>query len=767
MRPSVLYVPEASRELGSSLDDLLVSKSRWLIILTAIFFITIAILISGSATTPLLSRLLGFSLAFALLSSVAYQTIESHYLLAHITWQIGLVGLLVGACFVLGNPEIFLLAALLPLIASITLGWIPGLVAEVVILALVYASPIRVPLPPIYTFIIPVFGAFGGLLGWITTNHLMQSASWALYNFNLARNHLEDAREQRLELQQTQEDLTKAYQELARLTDRLKSLQHIAEEARQAKAEFVANVSHELRTPLNMIIGFTEVITRTPGLYGSRLPASLMNDITAIQRNSKHLQNLVNDVLDLSQVESGRMAFSREWAGIHEIVKEAVSIVEGLFQSKGLQLNLEIPENLPQVYCDRIRIRQVIINLLSNAGRFTHTGGVTITLREASNHLEISITDTGPGIPLEDQKRIFEPFQQLDNSIRRQYGGSGLGLTISKQFIEMHGGKMWLQSQPGQGTTFFFSLPLGVNWSPSLNWSSSLDPKDAKAASWQPARRSLIPGDGYGYSLRTRPSRAVVPPVIPRLVVLEKGLSLQRILTRYLAGTEIIAAQSTPEVAQILRQSPVQALVINAPPHEKLSAEILALAPFGTPVISCWLPGEVEAASQLGAIQYIMKPVTRDKLLSAVEELPRKFPPSGALKHILIVDDEPDELHLFARMLESAPQGYQVLQANNGKRALEMLRSRHIDLMLLDLVMPVLNGFQVMEEKQQDPTIRDIPVIVVSSRDPLGEAIISSTIQISHNGGFSSAHLLEIIQTVTEIILPENLKRDKNHSIPS
>ena len=729
--------------MNSHFDDLWVSKSRGLILLTVSFFISIAVVISASASTRLMGQLFGLSLALGLLSAAAYRMLGSHYLIANIVWQIGLAGLLVGACLILGNAEILLLAALLPLIAAITLGWVYGLAAEGLVIGLVHFSPILMPLPRMDGLVIPIFGAFGGLLGWIATDHLMKSASWALYNFNLARDHLEEAREQRLELQQMQEDLSKAYQELARLTDRLKSLQHIAEEARQAKSEFVANVSHELRTPLNMIIGFTEVITRTPGLYGSRLPASLMNDITAIQRNSKHLLNLVNDVLDLSQVESGRMALSREWTGVNEIITEAVSIVAGLFQSKGLQLNLALSENLPQVYCDRTRIRQVIINLLSNAGRFTHAGGVTVGLRESGSYLEIRIADTGPGIPLEDQKRIFEPFQQLDNSIRRQYGGSGLGLTISKQFIEMHGGKMWLESQPGQGTTFFFSLPL------------AMDLREEKSPAHQPARRSLIAGDGYGYSLRTRPSRAVVPPLIPRLVVLEKELSLQRVLSRYLTDTEIIATQTASEAALALSQSPAQAVVVNTPPDEKLSAEIRALAPFGTPVISFWLPGEVQAATQLGVLQYIMKPLTREKLLTTLEELPHKYPLTGALKHILVVDDEPDELHLFARMLESAPQGYQVLQANNGKRALEMLRSRAIDLMLLDLVMPVLNGFQVMEEKRQDPAIRDIPVIVISSRDPLGEAMISSTIQISHSGGFSTGHLLEIIQTLTEIILPE------------
>ncbi len=194
------------------------------------------------------------------------------------------------------------------------------------------------PLPGISASMILIFGAFGGLLGWTATSHLMTIASWALFSFKQARQNLEEAREQRLELQQTQEDLSKANLELARLADRLKILQHVAEEARQAKVEFVSNVSHELRTPLNMIIGFTEVIARSPHLYGARLPASLMTDITAIQRNSQHLLSLVNDVLDLSQVEAGHMALSREWVSSTEMIQSAASVVESLFTSKGLYL---------------------------------------------------------------------------------------------------------------------------------------------------------------------------------------------------------------------------------------------------------------------------------------------------------------------------------------------------------------------------------------------------------------------------------------------
>jgi CheY-like chemotaxis protein len=365
-----------------------------------------------------------------------------------------------------------------------------------------------------------------------------------------------------------------------------------------------------------------------------------------------------------------------------------------------------------------------------------------------------SVADTGPGIPEEDQKRIFEPFQQADNTIRRLYGGSGLGLTISKQFVELHGGKMGLSSRPEHGTTFFFTMPLHP----------SLDEEDLNT---RRVRRGLVPDDEYGYRLRNRRSKVPAIPMVPRMVILEKEQVLSRLLHRYLQGVDVVLAHSLSEAAQALSQSPAQALVVNIPPFEELPSETLSIAPFGTPVISCWIPGEVEAASQLGVIHYLLKPLTRERLLAVLEDLSARAQPPRSIQNILVADDDPDELHLFARMLESDPHEYRILQAANGKRVLEMLRSRKPDLLILDLIMPVVSGYQVLEEKRKDPAICDIPVIVISSRDPFGEAITSTSIRVSHNGGFSTIHLLEFIQAATEIIMPGSERLEKPVKTPA
>ena len=750
MRPSAFYISEAGGYSDAALDDLLVSKSRWLVIISAIFMIGAAIIISGTSSTKIMAQLYVLSMSLAIVSTLAYRMLDQRYLLAHLLWQISLVVMILGSCILLREAEIIFLAALLPLISAITLGLSSGVLSECLVIGMVLWLQAGQGIPTLSLIsaeIIPIFGAFGCLLGWITTSHLMKAANWALYSFQQAQTHLSEARQERQDLKQSQADLSKANQELARLASRMKILQRIAEESRQAKTEFVSNVSHELRTPLNMIIGFTEVITKSPQLYGGRLSTALMADISAIQRNSQHLLTLVNDVLDLSQVEAGQMALSKEWSSVDKIVQSAMEVVQGLYDSKGLYLSLEEPEPLPQVFCDQIRVRQVIINLLSNAGRFTTHGGVKVRCESDQEKLVIKVADTGPGIPEDEQARIFEPFQQLDNSTRRLYGGSGLGLAICRQFINLHGGKMWLESLPGQGTTFLFSLPI----------STALGEEEAHAN--QNVRRSLIPGDEYGYSIRTQPSKA--PPVhpLPRLVVLEKGQALQRLLTRYLKDTEITVTNSLAEVEQALSQSPAQALLVNTPHFEDLSAEALMITPFSTPVISCWVPGEKESATHLGAFQYLLKPVTREKLLSVLDELLQSIQFSGTTKQVLVVDDEPDELHLFARMLESASQDYHVLQVTNGKRALDIMRSRKVDILLLDLMLPGMTGFQVLDEMHKDPKISAIPVIIISSRDPQGEAIISNSILISHNGGFSTRHLLNLIQSAIAIILPESVQK--------
>jgi signal transduction histidine kinase/CheY-like chemotaxis protein len=732
----IIRLAPRARPGSTTVDELVRSTAQSVMFIASAFYLLCAVVLAGNATADVMIRLLTLAGLLIVAGAAALRWLPDHYLIAQITWQITLAAALILVTRWLEQPEIAVLYALLPLITAVTLGPAGGLAAEASVIAVAWwaaGDAFVQPLPLEFRWVLPLVGLFTGLLGWAITNPLLTVSEWSLTGFREAQKHLAEAQEQRLLLKQTEEDLLKANRELARLSDRLKALQRVAEEASQAKAEFVANVSHELRTPLNMIIGFTEIIARSPQVYGARLPPALQTDIAAVRRNSQHLANLVNDVLDLSQVEAGQMALSREWIALPEVIEAAVTTVKPLFDSKGLYLRTETPSDLPQVFCDGTRVRQVIINLLSNAGRFTERGGVLVACRRADNLITIAVADTGPGIPAQDQQRLFEPFQQLDASIRRRYGGSGLGLTISKQFVEMHGGQMWIESQPGAGTTIGFSLPLP----PAL----AVEPATG-------VRRSLTPDDERGYRTRLRLTRAAPPVAPPRLVVLEKERTLQRLLARYLPGMEIAVARTVPAAIEELGRSPAQALVVNASPLEAIPVSALTDLPFDTPAVTCWIPGEDDAARRLGVVQYLVKPVTAETLKDALARLPQ------GVKTVLIVDDEPDELHLFARMLEADAHGYRLLQVTNGQRALDMLRTRRPDVMLLDLVMAGMDGFQVLEEKGRDPVIRDIPVIVISSRDPTGDPVVSNTLTVTHGRGLSVRNLLACIQAIGEILSP-------------
>ena len=475
-------------------------------------------------------------------------------------------------------------------------------------------------------------------------------------------------------------------------------------------------------------------------MYGENLPPALLSDIGVVHANSQILSKLVDDVLDMSQVEAGRMALSKEWVALPELIDAAVLAAHPLFQSRGFYLETAVAEDLPPVYCDSTRIREVVLNLLSNAGRYTEAGGVRIEARRNGADVVVSVTDTGPGIAPVDQERLFEPFQQLDNSPRRRHGGSGLGLSISKRFVEMHDGKMWLESQVGAGTTFFFSLPIAT---PAPTGTDG-------GGDW---RRWFNPYESTEYRVRTRRSKAPGVRVLPRFVLLDPGKTLHRLFGRYVQGVETAPVSTVEEAVDELSVSPAQALVVNAAECEEAGTrhEMLDHLPFDTPTITCWVPGENEAARQLGVVHYLLKPVSRQSLLSALDGL------EDEVKTVLLVDDRPEALRLFARMLASSERTYRVLRARSGQRALALLRQERPDVMLLDLVMPGMTGFQVLHEKSRDPEIRGIPTIIISASDPSGIPIVSDELTVRREGGLSARDLLSCIQAVSAILVPPAL----------
>ncbi len=657
----------------------------------------------------------------------------------HSTSESAAAGLLVVGCLIVdllvvawGGVDAAICLAALPIaFACLTIG-----IGAAVSLALAYTLLLYIPVPilPLDATLraVAVTGVWGTVaLVWLTMRPLLTTVRWSWSGYTRSRHLLEVARDYQAQLKQAMADLADANGQLVRLNRLADGLRQAAEEARQAKQQFVANVSHELRTPLNMIIGFSEMILRAPESYGGSIPTTLLADLDVIFRNSEHLSELVDDVLDLSQIERGQLTLSKEAVSLHEVIDTASAAVRPLYDSKVLSLEAEVPDDLPLVPCDGTRVRQVVLNLLSNAGRYTERGGVRVRAYRHAGDVVVSVSDTGPGIAAEDMGKLFQPFHQLDGSLRRRHGGTGLGLYISRNLVELHGGRMWVESEPGVGTSFHFSLPINAPTAATADVSRWFSPY-------------------WHYEPRTTPSAAPVAVIRPRFVVLESGDALRHLLHRQMSGVETVAVTNLDEARQELSRVPAQALLVNGASVGAGLQELTATAelPSATPVIVCSVPGTGETASSLGVSAYLIKPISRYQLLAALDSLPSKP------RTILIVDDEPEALQLYWRMLRTADTPYRVIPASEGGQALAVARREHPDAILLDLAMPGMDGFQFLDIRRQDPVIHDIPVLVTSARDPRGQPIVSNALAVTQAGGLSATQVVACVEGLSRILSP-------------
>lgn len=565
---------------------------------------------------------------------------------------------------------------------------------------------------------------------WLTSRPLLLARQWFEASFQQSREALEESRDYQFQLRQALDDLTEANHQLAQLHRLAHDLRRQADEARRSKEQFVANVSHELRTPLNMIIGFSEMAMNSPETYGPNIPQSLLADLEIVLRNSRHLSSLIDDVLDLSQIDAGQMALMKEPVALSDVLSAAITAVQPLFNAKGLTLRADIPRDLPLLHCDRIRIRQVLLNLLSNAGRFTEQGGVRVGAGQEGDQIVVSVADTGPGIKREKIDEVFKPFQQIDGSIHNHWTGSGLGLSISKHFVELHQGRMWLESAPGQGATFYFRLPVAED----------LTTADGEVMRWFSPHLTYVE--------RTHRPSLPVAADRPRLIVFEDGSTLIRLLTRYLHNAELVGVASLEGAITEIEQVPAQALLINAASVSESLRRIeseIAL-PYGLPAIVCSVPGIRDAAESLGVFDYLIKPISREALLAVLDRLGMDG------KTILVVDDEPDVLRLFRRMLASARRGYRVLRASSVYQARHLLREQQPDVILTDLIMPEMDGFQFIADLQGDPALRHIPIVVTSARDPSGQPIVSKSLAVIRGDGIAMPQLLATIEALVNTL---------------
>jgi signal transduction histidine kinase/DNA-binding response OmpR family regulator len=521
-------------------------------------------------------------------------------------------------------------------------------------------------------------------LAWITSNPLRRALEWSWSSYLQAVETTGELREHQSQMGRVLKSLNETYERLEQTTRELERAREAAEQARRLKSQFAANISHELRTPLNLIIGFAQMMTSAPTTYGGvELPVAYRGDLEAIFRNARHLANLIDDVLDLSQIDAGRMGLHKEWAELAELVSEASRAVEALFVHRRLRLTVALPADLPPVYVDHARIRQVVVNLLANAAKFTDQGGATVSASRQGSDLVVTVADTGVGIAPEDLDKLFQEFHQLDQSTRRQ-GGSGLGLAISKHFVELHGGALWVDSTLGQGSCFSFSLPLHANVA-----------RESPARDWEAFLRQLPAGV----------ERA------PAVALLADDPGVVRLFQRHLEGYRITPLGDDGELAPDPAGEPLAAAVaVDAPGRpgiERLRA--LRGLPPGTPLIACSLPDREQARAQLGASDFLVKPVSPERLAAALARL------GEGIRRVLVVDDDPDLVRLLAQMVRASAPSRSVLRAYNGEEALALARGRRPDAIVLDLSMPGTDGFALLRHLRATPELAAIPSIVVTA----------------------------------------------------
>ena len=670
-------------------------------------------------------------LLFLLLSpAVWFLRLKAHYLVAAWALVIGCFGVILVLTGWSGLAEAVIFLALPVGLTAVLIG-LPGSIVTAIgcTLFLLFGLDLSPHIAALrYVAIVHIWGTIW--LVWLTSRPLLLARQWFEVSYRQSREALEANRDYQFQLRRALDDLTDAHLQLTQLNRLAHDLRRQADEARRSKEQFVANVSHELRTPLNMIIGFSEMAMNSPETYGRNIPQSLLADLEIVLRNSRHLSSLIDDVLDLSQIDAGQMALMKEPVAFGQIVDSAVTAVRPLFNAKDLTLRTDIPKDLPQLHCDRIRIRQVLLNLLSNAGRFAEQGGVYVKARQDGDQLIVSVVDTGPGIRSDKIGEVFKPFQQLDGAIHSHWTGSGLGLSISKHFVELHQGRMWLESEPGQGATFFFRLPIAA---PVLA-------EDGEMMRWFSPYSTYVE--------RAHVPSLPKPPDRPRLIVFEDGSSLSKLLARYLHNAELVAVNSLEGAKEENERVPAQALLINAASvgQDLLRIESENALPHGLPVIVCSVPGKRDAAESLGVAEYLIKPISREDLLAVLDRLGLDG------KTILVVDDEPDVLRLFRRILASSGRDYRVLRASSAIQALQIMRQGTPDVVLTDLIMPEMDGFQLIAEMQADPVLRDIPIVVTSARDPSGQPIVSKSLAVVRGDGIAMPQLLATIEALVKTL---------------
>lgn len=639
--------------------------------------------------------------------------------LAILSWQIGLAIAIALATAFFHRPEVAFLYALLPMVALLTVGWAVALCNSIVVAGLVWWLAVSVT-PSLfsvsYLLTLLAASAITAAIGWVSARSLMVALGWSLAGFRQARQNMDEARQHRGQLARLLKDLDQAYYQLERTNAALLAARRAAEEAERFKSELVTTVSHELRTPLNLIVGYTEIMLTAPESYADvALPGPYRTDMNTVYKSARHLLALVDDILDVARIEIGRITLEREEVVIASLVEQTVAMVADYVTAKGLALRVEIAPDLPLLWIDRLRVRQVLLNLLVNAARHTRQGTIALGVLAQDEEIIFSVEDTGAGIAEEDLSRVFEEFRSTGpaRSDLEWHSGSGLGLPISRKFVELHGGRMGVKSTLGKGTCFWITLPLQPASSAGVDLRPYAQPKPL---------------------VRLGADERVV-------VVVGQDENMIRVWKRSLDSFQILGAANLDAAFALAHESKALALLTNG--VAPLPASFTDIEPDNLLLIQCPFPTTRHIVPETGIS--LEKPVARQDLLAVVDQL--QPPP----QRVLIVDDDPEVVRLYRRILRARVPVQNCLEAYNGREALAILHQELPDLVLLDLMMPEVDGQTVLARMAEDPQLATIPVIVISGRGrDYMDMQVAGPLHVQRRGGFPIGELAHLVNAMLD-----------------
>lgn len=552
---------------------------------------------------------------------------------------------------------------------------------------------------------------------WLSAYTLFTVVHWYSTMQLRSQELLDATREHRAEMSQALRSLQSAYETQRHIQLELIWARKHAEDARRLKEQFVANISHELWTPLNLILGFSEMMYLSPDVYGEvAWTPRLRQDIHQIYRNSQHLLALIGDILDLSRFEMTGFSITPERTALAPFLNDTLQIAEHSVQRGALRLECRVPDDLPTVEIDCTRIRQVILNLLNNACRFTESGVIELSAEQVEREVIVSVRDTGTGIPADKLPYIFDEFYQANPSLKRSRTGAGLGLAISKRFVEAHHGRIWVESEEGVGSRFSFSLPTTEQFA-----GARARQVDGWAAATDGARRTAL----------------VVGAESAALSLLEHALK----------DCEVIPVRDVRLLPEMVLTHHPKMIVHNVAGDDHTPTHIFA--DLGVPVVECSLPGDTESgvAKELDVRACLTKPINAQALLEAINRV-------GGVREVLIAFSDRGLALLVERMLETSDRGYLVRRVYDYEQGLAAITTRPPDLVLLDTVTPKTDGLRLLTEMRARPESRHVPVIALISNAAPHRAPSENGFSVYQRGGLYAGEVLNFLSAVFSKLSP-------------